>query len=459
MYNRVLKYVQKNRMLEKCSHVVAGLSGGADSVCLLDILDRMRDTYGYTITAVHVHHGIRGAEADRDRDMCRQLCSSRNIELKEYYYNVPEYASQHNLTCEEAGRQLRYEAFSREAKTRGSVIAVAHHMNDQAETVIFNMCRGSSIRGMRGMQPVNGIIIRPLLCCLREEIEAYDKRHDIEYVNDSTNAESDYSRNRIRNELIPYITENINSNAVGNIAAMALRAGEAESYLDRITRQAYNSCVKQEKDGILLYGLENLDRYIAGRVVYMAIGSAAGGLKDISNAHVDEVMELLDNQSGRSAVIRKNITARKNSDGIYISTGIGTQHEPVDVTVPSTVELWNSGKSFTFSVEEWTFDKKITNEVYTKCFDYDKIKIGLQLRNRKAGDYVAIDSAGHHKKLKQYFIDEKIPQRRRDECILLAEGSHILWIVGERISAEYKVTDSTVRILKVQYGGQTNGES
>ncbi len=462
MYDKIVNYVQQYRMLEGRDGVVVGLSGGADSVCLLSVMSRMAAEKGFKLMAVHVHHGIRGAEADRDRDFCRKLCEKFNVPLTEYEYNVPEYAKEHGLGSEEAGRILRYGAFEKTAAGMGNAVtAVAHHMNDLAETVIFNMCRGSGIRGIRGIPPVRGRIIRPLLCCTREEIEEYIRKHGLDYCDDSTNDGTDYARNRIRHNVLPYLCENINSGAVANIAALAENAAKAEEYLEKTTKARFDAVVRATDGGMLAVGLEREDAYIAGRIVRIIIERMTGTLKDIGEYHTEGVLKLLEGRSGRRFCIKNGLTAVKNSDGIFFAGehDINDIAGQVEITPPCIITPWEGAGEFTFEVSPWDKRQKISNEVYTKCFDYDKIKSGLCLRTRESGDYLEIDDKGHHKSLKQYFVDEGIPARRRERIPLLADGKHIMWIVGGRISAGYKITENTVNVLTVKYGGTRYGEN
>ena len=461
MYNKIVSYAEQHNMIGGTGNVVMGLSGGADSVCLLSVLRRMSEEKGFVLHAVHVHHGIRGEEADRDRDFCRKLCEKFNVLLTEYEYDVPLYAGEHGMSSEEAGRFLRYKAFDETADRLGdAVIAVAHHMNDLAETVIFNMCRGSGIRGIRGILPVRGRIIRPLLCCTRDEIEEYIKEQGLDYCKDSTNDGTDYARNRIRHKVIPFLSENINSATVENIASLADNAAKAEEYLEKNAKVLYSSIASDTDGGILLSGLENQDEYMAGRILRMAIENLTGSLKDISESHIKAIMGLLDGQSGRKTDIKNGLMAVKNVDGLFLSPDIGdVENKFVKVEPPCEITPWNGAGDFTFEIIKWNAEQKISNEVYTKCFDYDKIKGGLCLRTRKIGDYIIMDGMGHRKSLKQYFIDAKIPARQRDTIPLLAEGDHVLWVTGGRISEEYKITQETVNVLRVKYGGTDNGES
>lgn len=457
MLNKVSDFIKENKLLLGCDHVIVGLSGGADSVCLFLVLSKLLENSKIGLRAVHVHHGIRGEEADRDLDFCRALCKNKGIELREYFFNVKAYAALHNMTCEEAGRTLRYNAFSSvAAEYDNSRIAVAHHMDDQAETVIFNMCRGSGIRGMRGMLAQNGQIIRPLLCCSRKDIEEYLETEGQTYCTDSTNATDEYSRNIIRHQIIPRLSENVNEQAVKNIASMAGYVASAVDYLDEAVTEEYSRCAVDLEDGILLKKLDETNPFIAKELIRKAVGVIAGGLKDISSTHIENIYQLLKLQSGKAVDVRLECFARKTQDGLLIARKTeAVARAPLTVNPPEEVDYY--GHKFVFWLEEWNTDRKISNDIYTKQFDYDKIKNGVCLRNRKEGDFLVVDDIGHRKKLKAYFIDKKISERERNNYILLAEENHILWIVGERISSHYKIDDSTTRVLTVCYKGEYDG--
>ena len=458
MLKKIEEFANRNGMFENCRRIVVGLSGGADSVCLLSVLNEFKTEYGYELTAVHIHHGIRGPEADNDEKFCIQLCGELKIPLKVYHYNVLEYGKENRLTSEEAGRILRYRAFN-ECAGDGR-IAVAHHRNDQAETVIFNICRGSGLAGISGIRPVRDNVIRPLLCCTREEIENYITQKGILYCTDSTNSETEYSRNRIRNIIIPYLEENINSKAVENIARAAGNAGEAERYLEQITTRKYNEAVTYMHKSILLKRTEGEDEYMLGRLIRRAVQELNAGLKDVGEANIAETIKLLNAQKGSRCRLPEGIWAEKTRNGLlfYKDENI-TEREAVDVAVPSEITPWDDKGKFTFRLVEWNKDKKISNEVYTKCFDYDKIKFSLQLRGYRSEDVIAIDGGLHHKKINRYFIDAGMSRIEKENTVLLADGSHIMWIVGDRMGADYKISDSTVRVLEVTYGGYNDGES
>lgn len=459
MYRKIREFAKKNNLFAT-GHIVMGLSGGADSVCLFMVLKHFMEEFGFSFTAVHVHHGIRGAEADRDMEFCKKLCADNAIPLKIFCFDVLQYAKEHNITSEEAGRILRYQSFEKEAaEHENCTVAVAHHMNDQAETVLFNICRGSGIRGVRGMLPKRDYIIRPLLCCTREEIEHFLRENNQEYCTDSTNLENDYSRNKIRNTVLPFLCENINTRSVENIAMLANRAAETENYIEKIVNQKYELLAGAEAGGILLRGLDGEDEYIAGRLVRLTISKMTNSLKDITQLHIDKVLTLNTLQSGAKADIRQGLWAQKTTEGIMFFYKQEKSLETIEVVLPDENNPQTTAGNCIFILENCKINKKIRNEVYTKYFDYDRIINSLQIRTRRTGDVIAVDDSGHHKRLKQYFIDEKIPQPMRDEIPLLACKDHIVWVIGYRIGAEYKVTDTTERVLKVIYGGKNNGKS
>lgn len=463
MIKRIIEFADKNNMFDDCDEVVIGLSGGADSVCLFLVLCELRERYGYRLLAVHVHHGIRGEEADRDMQFCAGLCDEYNVPYKAVEYDVLNYAKENSLSTEEAGRILRYKTFE-ECCGPNARIAVAHHMNDRAETVLFNICRGTGIKGLCGIKPVRDKIIRPLLCCQRCEIENYLSDRGQEYCTDSTNKTDDYSRNLLRNKVIPILADNINSGAVENIAALASKALEADEYLEKLTSRKYQDKVAYIKDTILLRRLGDEEDFMIRRLVLKAIREMKCSLKDVSSVHVENVMQLLRLQNGSRSDISGGLLAEKTKEGIiFYYKKIEEERQPVDVRFPETftpgdnisweIVPWENSGKFTFRLSEWNNNKKISNEVYTKCFDYDKIKFNLQLRGRMPGDIIAIDANNHHKTIKKYFVDKGMSRMDKQTAVLLADGNHIMWIVGDRIGADYKISDSTRTVLEVEYGG------
>lgn len=236
----IKRYIEANQLIRPGDGVVVGLSGGPDSVFLLYALHTLQPRMGFTLWAVHVHHGIRGAEADRDEAFSEKLCAKLDIPFQAVHVAAPAYAAQHGLSLEEAARILRYEALeaARQQLTQAPAawIAVAHHLDDQAETVLHNLVRGAGLRGLAGMENRRNHVIRPLLSIKREDILKWLKQYDIPYVTDSTNADPHYTRNRIRSTVLPELRE-INPEASAHIAHSAALLREADAYFHALALQ------------------------------------------------------------------------------------------------------------------------------------------------------------------------------------------------------------------------------
>ena len=236
----IKRYIEANQLIRPGDGVVVGLSGGPDSVFLLYALHTLQARMGFTLRAVHVHHGIRGAEADRDEAFSEKLCAKIDIPFQAVHVAAPAYAAQHGLSLEEAARILRYEALeaARQQLTQAPAawIAVAHHLDDQAETVLHNLVRGAGLRGLAGMENRRNHVIRPLLSIKREDILKWLKQYDIPYVTDSTNADPHYTRNRIRSTVLPELRE-INPEASAHIAHSAALLREADAFFHALALQ------------------------------------------------------------------------------------------------------------------------------------------------------------------------------------------------------------------------------
>ena len=243
--NRIKEYCRQKELLLQGDRVLVGLSGGADSVCLFLVLLSLAKEWNLSLVPVHVNHNIRGEEAEADEQFCKELCRSHGMELLVVSCDVPELAKERGWSLEEAGRNARYEAFfGLAAEHSCHRIAVAHHQNDQAETVLFQMFRGSRIRGLAGMDAKNGSIIRPLLNVTRTEIENYLNTQGQSYCVDRTNYEDDYTRNKIRNRILPLAGE-VQPRAVEHVAETAEYLGRVEEFLTRLTDTLFAESVTE----------------------------------------------------------------------------------------------------------------------------------------------------------------------------------------------------------------------
>ncbi len=445
MYQKVKAYVQKYHMLTSGDKVIIGVSGGADSICLLFVLIRLGEEMGFAVHAVHVHHGIRGESADRDAAYVQEVCAGEGVPLSVCRRDVPLYAKEHRLTEEEAGREIRREVFLHALKEQaGTKIALAHHRGDNAETVLHNLCRGTGLKGMGGIAPVSGVWIRPFLCVMREEIESYLEKRGISYCIDETNLENAYTRNKLRNEVLPYLQKNINKRAVLHIAETAEQMQALGEYVREEARRRKEDCVERGRHGrLLLLEKEYRDMPEALRpyILYEVVCEAAGRRKDIESVHVRLAGELFSRQPGRRLDLPYGLTAERCYEGIRFVKECGDREE-------------TPAGEFRFRLIETGGGREVfPQNPYTKWFDYDIIQHTVKMRHREPGDYLTIDKRGNTKKLKQYFIHEKIPREERNRIWLAADGQHIMWVVGYRQNQAYQVTEETKRVLEITYYG------
>ena len=508
---KVLGFMRDNHMTDRGDGVLAAVSGGADSVCLLLLLNGLAAELGIRVFAFHMNHGIRGEEADRDEQFVEELCKQLGIPLTVMHEKVETYAEKHGLSGEEAGRILRYRHLEEIAESyQCAKIAVAHHEDDDAETVLLNLFRGSGLAGLSGIRPVRGKIIRPLLCVSRKEIEEYLKGQGFSWCEDSTNRENDYTRNKIRNELLPWVKENINSRAVEHILAVSELAAQADVYFEmEAERILEESCSKRreeakqptsqnagEADGkesgtgqdskvaeneMKMYTKistklfdaqpEILKTYIIRRMVL----DAAGKAKDITERHIRAVMKLTGPGGGHTANLPYGLQAVRGYETLKIVKGresrsTGESSDPghnlekegsFEKEIRLRTDLDETFRVGPASIRLHAIPRKKEPEIpknqYTKWFDYDKINVGLSIRYRQNGDYLTL-SGGGKKKLRRFMIDEKIPENERDRIPVLADGDHVLWVIGYRISDYYKITDETEHILEAEVNLPDGGE-
>ena len=499
MINKVLKYVEKYRMIEPGDTIAAGVSGGADSVCLLFVLLELQKKIPFSVKVVHINHGIR-QDASEDAAYVRALCERLGIPFFLVETDVRAQAKAHGRSEEEEGRYIRYQSFEKVLGGDAGRIAVAHNSNDRAETVLFHLFRGTGLSGLCGIRPVNGRVIRPLLCLKREEIENWLRERDISFCTDSTNEKDVYTRNKIRRHILPYAEREICRGAAAHISQAAGQMMEAEAYITRQTKAAMARCTAPAGNGkgvrVNLPAFLKEDEYLRGRILLECVAQAAGSRKDITSTHIDSAEKIFAGNGNRQAHLPYGLLVYKEYDwgmiqkrehGRETETGMpahGEEAGEYEVAVPAgstpsdetsaavmaggrlrdaasvKVEIPGFGP-----VECTVFERKeafgpgagefapesqnIPEKTYTKWFDYDKITSSVVFRHRQKGDYLTINSKMNRKSLQDYFVNEKIPAKERDACFVLAEGSHILWVPGRRISEYYKISEGTERILQV----------
>ncbi len=495
---KFLETIEQFHMLRQGGRVVAAVSGGADSVCLLALLCGLRRDMGIEVRAIHVHHGLRGAEADRDAEFVRQLCGRLKVPFLLRQVDVRGFARAEKLSEEEAGRLLRYRAFEAYAQewergdplgdgidedgmpgtgaagragmdeaertgadeagipgtgdagesgidqdgppgmeTRQVRIAVAHQLDDQAETILHNLCRGSGLKGLGGMRPVRGRVIRPLIAVTREEIMEWLASRKLSFCEDSTNQTDFYTRNRIRRQLMPMLKEQVNPGAAESILRMGRLASQADDYLSAQAQEWAGRFVREEEGRALIPAeqFDGLPEILRSYVIYQVMASVGGRTRDLTSGHVDQVLRLFGMPAGHSQNLPYSVRAVREYEGVVL-------HRPEALSRRPQAEA-------VFRYFSYKKGTEIPKNQYTKWFDCGKIKGMPVVRSRQTGDYITLVD-GRTKTVRRFMIDEKIPREERDSIQLLADGSHILWIVGYRISEYYKIGPDTVRVLEVR---------
>ncbi len=439
--DKILSVIDKHRMLSCGDTVVVAVSGGADSMCLLHFFNKFSSTLQLNIVCAHVNHSIRGAEADSDEDFVRSFCSKHNIKAVFKHYDVPKLSKENGESEEQCGRRLRYEFFNSVAEN--VKIATAHNLNDSAETFLFNFTRGTGLKGLTGIPPVRDNIIRPLCECTREEIEQYLVEEGVSYVTDSTNLSDDYTRNKIRHNVLPVLNE-INSGFFSVFTNCISVLTDSEKYIEEKTNEAFVKTQKNIKFSI--DDIIQLDKVIRDRLIIKI--AEYFGASDVSFRHVEIINSFL--SAGGALMLSKDITIV--SDGKYLYKA---DKKLPEVNINEMYEKSKTVYEFpgcTLTVE--TVDKNIIKNYNSSqlCLfgyaDSDKI-LNSFFRTRKDGDRFRYANAEHSKSLKNLFKEKNISIADRWGIPMLVTGKHILWIDGVGVSAYAAVSEKTENIVKI----------
>lgn len=427
-----MKKLIDKTLLNHGETIAVALSGGKDSVCLLHLLLSLKNELSLTVKAVHVDHSIRGKESERDAKFVFDLCEKLNVPLQTFKVDAIEFSEQNHLSLEQGARILRYQIFD-EILSQGYAqkIATAHHKNDQFETLLFNLFRGSGALGATSIKNKSDKIIRPLLSATREEINDYIEENKLLFVEDSTNFDSVYTRNFIRNEITPKILERF-PDAINSASRFSKIIAEEDEFLNELAKNFL------ENNGGDFYLKLSTPSVLFKRATIIALKNL-GLEKDYEYAHVLSVLSLKDSQSGAYITLPKNITAKREYDVVIFSN-----KPPLEISEEVPFE----NETTVFNGKEIIVTQGDLDKPYL-LFDKDKIPAGAIVRTRRDGD-VFTKFGGGTKKLKEYFIDKKIPLSERDKLPLVAKGNTIFLIVGVEISDLVRIDDRTKTKLKIK---------
>lgn len=426
--------------------VAVAFSGGKDSACLFDMLLKNKSSLGITLKAVNVEHGIRGESSVKDSEFVRAVCERADVPLKAYKLDCKAFSAAHGYSEEEGARIARYECF-KDAIQSGfcDKVATAHHLSDSVETVLFNLFRGASVSGVTGISEValSGKIIRPLASVSRAEIDAYVAENSVGFVTDETNLDSEYSRNFIRNEVLPLIRERFPEveRSVGRFAEISERENE---YLDSLAVAA----LEYDRSAYLLAA--DLPDCVFARAAVIALKKLGVG-KDYEKVHVDAVLALKTAESGNGVDLPKGLRAAKEYDKIAVYPVSAFNFAAGEVPF-KTGNIEGYGKLLSFGRQGGENLK-----VKTLKFDGDKLPAGAVVRYRRSGDEFK-KFGGGRKKLNDYFTDIKVPKRLRDCIPLVCCGKEVYLICGIEISDLIKVDKDTVNVLQCIYVDNYSGD-
>ena len=445
--DNVLKAIVEFKMLENTEEIVVGFSGGADSVCLLHILNTLKDQFGYSLKAVHINHGIRGSEADSDESFAKSFCLNHNITFTVFSFNCIEEAKNARETVEECGRRLRYESFNKVCGDN-SKIATAHNANDNAETIIFNITRGTSVKGLCGIPFVRDNIIRPLLYCSRKEIEGYCSENGLDFVTDSTNSETEYTRNKIRHLILP-VLEEINPSYISAFNSLSDNAISVNNF---IARNSEDLLIKAKTDNFTYSRtvLSEADKSIVTDMLYSEFYAYSN--LNLDSKKIGCLYDLL--SKGGRLQLYGNIFAEVKKDYLrFYRSNESFSKEPVDISeFPFEVAFGN----YIVNIEKIPNNSKIVNQIDTvNMIDYNSVSGKLVLRTRKTGDKFTFSKRNVSKSLKKLFSEENVPIEKRDEIPVISDDMGIVWVYGFGVTKRCCADIHSDNIILVR--GKNNG--
>ena len=448
------KFAEKHDLLKNVDHVVAAISGGVDSMVMLDLIIGYRWDIHYKVVVAHVNHCLRGKDSDADEKLVSNFCKSRSIRLFSKRVNVHEYARTHSISLEMAGRDLRYNYFQEtSAEFDNSVIATGHTKNDQIETVLLRIFRGTGIKGLEGIPIKRDNIIRPILFAGKRELYEYAEESGIPFSEDHTNFKSDFQRNFVRNDLVPQVLERINPNTINAVWNLSEFAKETSELIDKAAKMAYSDVVAEEKRDYIVLEISRLKRYLIAvekEVLRLSLSQLTTGHVSMDSHTMHNLMEFIN--SGKTGQYLEFQAQVK----IYIDRGTliiyNEEHSGWDEIDIQPGRKYNTG-NFSFQsslIYEWG-DQLFSQDSGEELIDFGKVNGKLRLRHWRFGDQIIPIGLRGRKKLSDLFVDLKVPRFIKDRIPILECDGEIIWICGLKLSDKVKVTSDTKEVLKMQY--------
>lgn len=461
MHELIKNNIINKKLIVDGDNILIALSGGPDSVFLFHNLRKLKDIISFNLYASHINHMYRGKDAMHDEEFVRDLCQKYGVRLFVKRKNAAEYARELKVTEEEAGRVLRYGFFNENlSQIGGGKIALAHNLNDQAETVLQRLIRGTGIDGLSAMSFQKSNLIRPMLNVSRDEIMAYLHGNNYRYCIDITNSQDIYGRNKIRLNLIPYLEKNFNPNIQVTLSRMAEAMERDKKIIEKYIDIKFKELLKDRSDSKLVLDLNllrALDVGERGRIIRRGIEELKGNTVNVEMKHIDNAISLMDaGKTGKKIDLTGGFTIEISYDNFIINKGLDKVPEfEYNIALNEITHIKEVNKTLLARVfEAGTETWEDTEDKDSFCVDFDLVKGSLTVRNRRPGDSITPCGMEGSKKVKDVFIDLKIPKEERDSRLIVADDENIIWLEGYRINDKYKINESTKKILKISTGRQ-----
>jgi len=448
---KALQFIREQELLKNGDSVVVGLSGGPDSTFLLQLLLIIQNIFDIKIYAAHLNHKLRGKEADADEEFVKEFCKKNKIEYLIDKKDIRKIAQEKKQSIEETARIERYKLFNEALqKFKANKIATGHTLNDNAETMIFNFIRGSGVSGLRGIPVKRDNIIRPLLGLTKEEILDFLKKENVPFRVDSTNLEEDYTRNFIRNKIIPLLSE-INPSLYETLSITSDLLRLLEKYIQVEEAKFEKLFVTKKADKFLKIKIEdNIDykNYLMLDLIRKRINSVFN--IQVGYEKTKEIVNLIKQDKGTTIQINEKTIALKERNSILILVEPEFEEINFSVTYDSKLQKYY-GSYFEFKISSASVkEAKLSDNPLVEFFDADKVKHKLILRNWKPGDKFVPLGMKYSKKVSDILTDAKVPFVFKKQILVLCDGPEIIWLVGIRLSEKYKVTNETKKVIKAR---------
>lgn len=455
MLFKVKEWIKEHEMITTGDQVLVACSGGPDSLALLHLLHSIRQELEINLCAAHVDHMFRGRESEEDAEFVKDFCAGIGVNLYCSQINVPAFIKNTGRSPQDAARFLRYDFLRQTAQILGGAkIATGHHSNDQAETVLINLLRGAGSEGLRGIRPVREGMIRPFLNVSRQEIEQYCRGNNLVPRLDKTNYKTKYRRNRVRLELLPELAEKYNPNIRESLCRTAVIIGDEHDFISKSAEEKFSAVAKIEPGRLIIERSEFVKLHIVVQreIIRLALKNKMGSLTGVTHYHVECLINLIKNGNvGNGLDLPNEITAKCGYcelalfSRLQVKKEVNAADEITILQIPGRTTIRGYGTI----VAQLSAEYPAVLKSDLVLFDWDKLVPPVIIRGRAPGDRFYPKGMAGSKKIKEFFIDEKIPQKMRGKIPIVCDCQGIIWVAGYRQSAIANATRETKKFLQL----------